>query len=127
VPKTAENFRQLATGAPGFGYKGSRFHRVVRGPSAQCVLPAAARPAARRPTGGVACHSPPLRPRSLQIPSFMCQGGDFTNDNGTGGKSIYGARAHCRGPPSAPTRGAAIRRAARSPRQLTPHAAGPGV
>uniref|UniRef100_A0ACD5ZNM2 Uncharacterized protein n=1 Tax=Avena sativa TaxID=4498 RepID=A0ACD5ZNM2_AVESA len=62
VPRTADNFRLLCTGSKGLS-----------------------------PTSGKPLHYKGS-PFHRIIPGFMCQGGDFTRGNGTGGESVYGAK-----------------------------------
>ena len=69
VPRTTENFRQLCTGEPGFGYKGSK---VTRDRVKHL----------KRPQKYLQVHR--------IIPNFMIQGGDFERGDGYGGYSIYG-------------------------------------
>jgi peptidylprolyl isomerase len=62
TPRTAENFRALCTGEAGTSS-----------------------------SSGKPLHFKGCRFHRV-IPGFMCQGGDFTRGNGTGGESIYGEK-----------------------------------
>jgi peptidylprolyl isomerase len=62
TPRTAENFRALCTGEAGMSS-----------------------------SSGKPLHFKGCRFHRV-IPGFMCQGGDFTRGNGTGGESIYGEK-----------------------------------
>mmetsp|Transcript_107946 Transcript_107946/g.191175 ORF Transcript_107946/g.191175 Transcript_107946/m.191175 type:complete len:201 (-) Transcript_107946:92-694(-) len=81
APKTAENFRALCTGE--------------KAATVQCRVRDKA--TTDRPwyqgigQSGKALHFKGSAFHRV-IPNFMCQAGDFTRGNGTGGESIYGAR-----------------------------------
>lgn len=98
--QTAENFIQLAQAPPGKGYKASRWAAPPGLWAVSTALPgsswewcAAAGPSGVPPlvaSEGLSarpCWFTPSHPRRFHriIPTFMCQGGDFTADNGAQG------------------------------------------
>lgn len=96
APATARNFRELCTGEHGFGYKDSAIHRI--NPQARLyILPIIPYTSLSSP-----CDTPCDVPYADHLWSllrlclrhevqFMIQGGDITNGDGTGGRSIYGS------------------------------------
>ena len=90
VPLTAENFRALCTGEKGFGYKGSKLHRIVP----NFVLQGAPPCLLNGLCGRVAIVADPWPPPCLDKRLAPLPGGDFTAGDGTGGKSIYAGTKH---------------------------------
>jgi peptidylprolyl isomerase len=97
VPKTAENFRCLCTGESDnqqlpaclpAGFLHSSPNTLPTPFTSSCTLHTGEK--------GVGKSGKPLHFKGSTfhrvITDFMCQGGDFTAGNGTGGESIYGAK-----------------------------------
>jgi len=95
TPRTAANFVALAQQPPGAGFKASRFHRVI--PSFMCQVRRGFCGRGARCARRFCClylfqnaAANPKIQRPLKNNNNRPQGGDFTADNGTGGRSIYG-------------------------------------
>jgi cyclophilin family peptidyl-prolyl cis-trans isomerase len=91
VPNTVKNFKQLATGEQGFGYKSAPFHRVIPQFMIQVFPVNQSLQQAEVCLLFLCAHVPStLRTFHVEVCGWPLQGGDFTARNGTGGKSIYG-------------------------------------
>jgi peptidylprolyl isomerase len=108
TPKTAENFRALCTGEKGVGKAGKPLHFKV----SRCFFVGGVvfvfldqksigsietkkerkKKKKKKKSEFFFFLSRRVRRSTASFTQFMCQGGDFTKGNGTGGESIYGEK-----------------------------------
>ena len=82
--QTVENFVELAKKPEGEGYKGSKFHRVIKDFMLQVSK-------TNIYIANFAFSTVPYEHKMMNF-DISIQGGDFTRGDGTGGRSIYGEK-----------------------------------
>lgn len=82
--QTVENFVELAKKPEGEGYKGSKFHRVIKDFMLQVSK-------TNIYNANFAFSTVPYEHKMMNF-DISIQGGDFTRGDGTGGRSIYGEK-----------------------------------